>query len=158
MKIIVQVQTSTLGDIAIEEFEDRSTTNATDQQATLVELLYKAMFKVQASYKIPREMLDLGEEEYIDTETRYHEEQKQAKPSSAERNRRDREKSERDNSKSEKFLKEHGSCATGDCCGDSKDVEKEPQIEDDVLFIEEHELVAVQKFLKKLRKKEERNK
>lgn len=85
MKIALQISTANLGDIVIEETEDKTTTNKKDQQAILTELIFEVLRKVQAVYQIPQDMLDLGD--YTSAEDRFHEERKTAKPSSAERNR-----------------------------------------------------------------------
>lgn len=38
----------------------QNTTNLQDQQAVMVELLYETLYKVKAAYRIPDEMLDIG--------------------------------------------------------------------------------------------------
>lgn len=61
MKVSIQIQTPTLGDMVIEESNDKTTTNKEDQRAIIVELLYEVLYKVQAAYRIPKEMLDIGD-------------------------------------------------------------------------------------------------
>lgn len=85
MKVSLQIVTPTLGDVVFEVVEEKTTTNADDQRAILVELLYNIFGKAQMCYEIPKEMLDLGE--YSPAQERYLEEQKKSKPSSAEKNR-----------------------------------------------------------------------
>lgn len=138
MKIIIQVATATLGDIAIEETNEKNTTNPDDQRAILVELLYEAIYKIQASYRIPTEMLDMGE--YTSADVRHQELLKQPRESSAERNRlaQDIEKQE--------------CCGQGGCCDSSVNEDSEQNIEGDVeLYIEDHEVPAIQMFLAALR-------
>ena len=61
MKIVLQIETSTLGDVVFEQVDGQTTTNPADQQAIIVELLYEIIYKVKASYRIPDAMLDIGE-------------------------------------------------------------------------------------------------
>jgi len=57
----MQVETATLGDIVLEQVENQNTTNPQDQQAIVVELIYELLYKVKAVYRIPDEMLDIGD-------------------------------------------------------------------------------------------------
>jgi len=61
IKVVIQVETATLGDSGFEQSELQNTTNPQEQQAILVELLYEILFKVKAAYAIPDEMLDIGD-------------------------------------------------------------------------------------------------
>lgn len=61
MKITMQVETATLGDIVLEQVENQNTTNPQDQQAIIVELVYEVLYKVKAVYGIPDAMLDIGD-------------------------------------------------------------------------------------------------
>lgn len=163
MKIAVQINTNNLGDIVVEELEERSTTNPEDQRAILVELLYKALYKITASYKIPREMLDLGDEEYVDAKTRHVEAQKEPKPSSAERNRQLRESMFGDNTDFNPSCNEDSRCPCSensicdtedpnDYSSTEGDINSDEKSNDeDFLVIQEHELPAIEQFLKILR-------
>lgn len=71
MKVVIQIETSTLGDVVFEQVDGQTTTNPTDQQAIIVELLYEVIYKVKASYRISDEMLDIGD--YIPAKLRKRE-------------------------------------------------------------------------------------
>lgn len=49
----------------------QNTTNPQDQQAIIVELLYEMLYKAKAAYRIPDEMLDIGD--YIPAKLRQRE-------------------------------------------------------------------------------------
>lgn len=68
MKIVMQIETANLGDMGLEQTELQNTTNPQDQQAILVELLYELLYKIKAAYRIPDEMLDIGD--YIPSKLR----------------------------------------------------------------------------------------
>jgi hypothetical protein len=87
VKIILQISTSTLGDMAIEETEDKTTTNREDQKAIIVELLAQALYKVTAAYDISKDMFDLGDAPYTSADERKYEEDRQPRYSSAAANR-----------------------------------------------------------------------
>lgn len=152
MKIAIQVTTNNLGDIVVEEIEERSTTNPEDQKAILVELLVKALYKITASYRVPKEMLDLGDEEYVDANTRHREQQKEPRPSTADRNRQLRESISEPNVQS---IDPCGNCILDECCGSKEhtDIKNEDVNYDseDNLIINDYEIPAVEEFLRILR-------
>lgn len=140
MKIALQITTATLGDMVIEEADEKTTTNVEDQKAIVVELLVRALSKVTAAYKIPKEMLDMGDDDYVDAHARKVEQDKQPRYSSAEQNR---------NSHVEKLAAEDqydkNMCRDGVC---NCPPENENSDEDEDLDLSEEEYAVIQQIVR----------
>ncbi len=125
MKIALQITTATLGDMVIEEADDKTTTNPYDQKSIVVELLVQALGKVVAAYKIPKEMLDLDDEDgpYQTAHARKVEQDKEPKYSSAEANRLALQVT----SGSEEPLHRLCTGCDGPCVAEESEVDNEPE-------------------------------
>jgi hypothetical protein len=139
VKIILQISTSTLGDMAIEETEDKTTTNREDQKAIIVELLAQALYKVTAAYDIDKDMFDLGDAPYVTAEDRKHEQDRQPRYSSAAANRAIRDL--------EPTHKGHNGYEKGCYC------DHEPEEGEDELVLSEEELEFVKGIVSVMRGK-----
>lgn len=144
MKIALQITTATLGDMVIEEADEKTTTNVEDQKAIVVELLVRALSKVTAAYKIPKEMLDMGDDDYVDAHARKVEQDKQPRYSSAEQNR-SRYAPVDEMADEDKYDESSSSCQNGICT--CPPANENPQ-EDEDLDLSEEEYAVIQQIVR----------